>query len=226
MKRFTCILAAVLLAVLPAIAQAHQGDPNYRSEITTIRPSVDGLLFQTYNFDDGVRLQNVTGREVVVIGYDGEPYVRISADGLVEVNLNSPSYYLNEDRKAEVKVPDRADAKAAPEWKEVDDTGQYAWHDHRSHFMGEGLPPQVKDESTETKVFDYVIPLEVDGKPVKAKGTLTWVGNDSNIPVIPFVVLAIAVIAAIAFWVIRRRRNETDGADEEDTQEGSGRESW
>ncbi len=225
MKRFTGILVLALLVALPSFAQAHQGDPNYRSEITTISPSVDGLSFQTYNFDDGVRLQNDTGKEVVVIGYDGEPYVRISANGLVEVNLNSPSYYLNEDRKAEVTVPDRADAKAEPEWKEVDDTGQYAWHDHRSHFMGEGLPPQIKDESKETKVFDYVVPLEVDGKPVKAMGTLTWVGNDSSVPVIPFVILAIVVIAAIAFWAIRRR-NGTDETDEESTDGGPDRESW
>ncbi len=230
MKRFTGILAIALMAVLPSYAVAHQGDPNFRSEITSITPAslTDGLSFQTYNFDDGVRLQNDTGQEVVVIGYDGEPYVRISADGVVEVNLNSPSYYLNEDRYAEVKIPDRADAKAAPDWKEVDDTGQYAWHDHRSHFMGSGLPPQVNDESKETKVFDYVIPLEVAGQPVKASGTLTWVGNDSKVPVIPFVILGLAIVAAALFWVIRRRRvdEESEPAAAGPDEGARDRESW
>ena len=29
----------------------------------------------------------------------------------------------------------------------------------------EALPPQVEDESVRTKVFDYEIPIEVDGGP-------------------------------------------------------------
>ena len=81
--------------------------------------------------------------------------------------------------------------------------------------MGQGTPDQVTDESKETKVFDYVIPIKVDGEPARVEGTLTWVGNDSNVPVVPFVLLGLAIIAAAGFWIVRRRDRENDPDDEE-----------
>lgn len=228
MKRATGIFALLVLAVFPTMAGAHQGNPDYRSEITSIRPAAlgEGLEVSIVNFDDHVRLVNRTGKEVVIKGYDGEPYARIASDGAVYVNLNSPAYYLNEDRFADVEVPARADAKATPDWKKVDDNGIFEWHDHRSHYMGTGTPSQVTDESKETKVFDYTIPIEVGGEPARINGTLTWVGTGSKAPVIPFVILGLAIIAAIVFWLMRRRkRGDEDGPDEDvagdDAQDGS-----
>ena len=168
MKHFTgtiCAFLALAMIIAP-VSSAHQGNPNYRSEITSIGPEglTEGIALSVKNFDDGLELVNRSGRTVMVVGYDGEPYLRFSPDGTVEVNLNSPSYYLNEDRFADVEVPGRADPDVAPEWKQVDDTGVSYWHDHRSHYMGEGIPVQVTDESAETEVFDYRIPLMVDGQ--------------------------------------------------------------
>ena len=88
--------------------------------------------------------------------------------------------------------------------------------------MGEGLPPQVKDESVKTKVFDYRIPIEVEGRPARVSGTLTWVGSDSSVPVLPFVVLGIAIVGGGIFWVVRRRRLESGDANEN----GEPKESW
>lgn len=223
MKRLLGIIALLILAVAPTAATAHEGNANYRSEITSIQPQrlADGLTLETYNFDDGVRLSNETGKEVVVIGYQDEPYVRITADGLVQVNLNSPTFYLNEDRWADVEPPARADPEAEPEWETVDETGQYSWHDHRSHYMSEQTPPQVTDKSVETKVFDYGIPLRVDGEPVKAVGTLTWVGSDERFPIIPFIVLGIVAVGGLVFLLLRRRGN----GDDQDPSEGPGGES-
>ena len=228
MKRIPGLLALfffVAFAVVPAVANAHQGNSNYRSEINSIRPAslAEGLDVSVVNFDDHVRLVNETGEEVVILGYDGEPLARILTDGTVEENLNSPAYYLNQDRFADVEIPERADEKSAPDWKEVGGNGTYEWHDHRSHYMGEGLPPQVKDESVKTKVFDYAIPVEVGGKPARIEGTLTWVGSDSNVPVIPFVILGLAVAAAAGFWIVRRRRNGDPDPDRGDAAE---KEAW
>jgi hypothetical protein len=45
--------------------------------------------------------------------------------------------------------------------------------------------------------------------PAEASGTLTWVGSDSGVPVLPFVGLALLVVAAVAgALLIRRRRGE------------------
>lgn len=233
MKRLTAILALLMLFVAPSAAPAHQGNPNFRSEITSVRPEAlgEGLQIEVVNFDDNVRLANRGDKVVVIKGYDGEPYARISPDGTVDVNLNSPAYYLNQDRYADVKVPDRADAKAAPDWKQVGDDGEFSWHDHRSHYMSPSTPPQVKDESKETKVFDYKIPIEVGGSPATINGTLTWVGTGSKAPVIPFVILGLAIIAVVWFAIRRHRRpGDPDaesgrGPDEEETRREPG-EAW
>jgi len=220
MKSALGALFALMAVALPSAANAHEGNPNYRSEITSIEPAAlaDGLQATIQNFDDNVELVNRTGKEVVIKGYDGEPYVRIGADGLVEVNLNSPTYYLNEDRFADVEVPERADAKAEPAWEEVDDSGIYSWHDHRSHYMGLGTPSQVKDESKETKIFDYSIPITVGGKPAAMDGTLTWVGKQSGFPVMPFVALAaVIVLGALGISILRNRRRDDDEDDESGT---------
>ncbi len=210
MKRFTGTLCAVLAlaAVIAPVSSAHQGNPNFRSEITSINPAgmAEGIALTVKNFDDGLELVNRSGKVVLVMGYDGEPYLRFSPDGTVEVNLNSPSYYLNEDRFADVAIPDRADPGAPPEWKQIDDTGVSYWHDHRSHYMGEGIPVQVTDESVETKVFDYRIPMMIDGELVNAKGTLTWVGSDDGVPIAPFAGLALLIVAGGTWLLLRRRR--------------------
>lgn len=226
MKKFTGRLALLtMLALLFAqTAAAHQGNPDYRSEILAIAPerASAGIEAEVQNFDDGVILRNDSGKSVLVKGYDGEPYVRISPDGLVEVNLNSPSFYLNQDRFAEVEIPARADPDRAPDWKEVDRSGQFAWHDHRSHYMGRGVPPQVADESVRTKVFDYSIPISVNGAPAHMRGTLDWVGSDSGFPLTPFIAVGLLALFGVGWLLVRRGRKGRDGPDGPHGPEGAG----
>lgn len=215
-------LLAVTIGValsLATPAYAHQGNSDFRSIVNSITPGqlAEGLDAEVVNFDDHVVLENRSGKDVEILGYDNEPYARILADGTVEVNLNSPTHYLNEDRYADVALPERADADSPPAWEEEATDGRFEWHDHRSHYMSEGTPPQVKDESERTKIFDYTVPLRVDGKPVKINGTLFWHGRDNSVPVLPFVLLGIVVAAGAGFLLIRRRRAGTD-ADPPETE--------
>jgi hypothetical protein len=205
------VLAGALVAPAVAVptAAAHEGNPNFRSEV---RPRVDGLSARIQNFDDNIELRNDTGETLVVEGYRGEPYVRIRADGSVQVNRRSPTHYLNEDRFAEgVTVPESADPKAHPVWQTVDRTGRYSFHDHRVHWMGKQLPPQVEDEQQRTKVFDWRVPVEVGGRPAAIAGSLTWIGRPSDdFPIAAAVSLgaAIAVGGVLVVLVRRRRRGE------------------
>jgi len=211
------LLRAFALGLLLAIpfagqASAHQGNPDYRSEVNGIDPAVPGLSAEVLNYDADMLLTNDSDKTVVVEGYEGEPYLRFSPDGTVEANVNSPAYYLNTDRYGTTPVPDNADPKAEPDWKIVGGTGEFQWHDHRSHYMSTATPPQVTDPGTKTKIFDYKIPLTVDGKPAAINGTLFWVGT-SSFPVLPFVGLAILALASVILVVVvRRRRARADAA--------------
>jgi MYXO-CTERM domain-containing protein len=208
--------ALIALAATPAThAYAHEGDPRFRSELSGIEPRAEGLEVEVLNYDDSLELRNRSGEDVLVRGYDDEPYVRILADGTVQVNTRSPAYYLNDDRYAEVDVPPEADAAAPPQWKTLDTSGIYAWHDHRIHYMSEGTPPQVRDEGERTDVFDYSVPIEVGGRAAAVTGTLVWVGEDDGAPVWPFIALGAAALALVALVAVRRRRGrpEVDSAE-------------
>ena len=62
--------------------------------------------------------------QVVVIGYQDEPYLRVGADGTVQVNDRSPARWLNEKRLADVPVPPSADPTAPPAWRTIGHGGE------------------------------------------------------------------------------------------------------
>ncbi len=218
MLRHLCV-AATALAALCALAPpalAHEGNPNYRSEVRAISPSVEGLDAEVLNFDDRIELRNDSGETVVVEGYRGEPYLRFEPDGTVLVNQRSPTTYLNEDRFAQVEVPDTADPKAAPEWQTVARNGRYDWHDHRIHWMSSTPPERVRDdESARVKVFDWKLPLTAGGVAATISGSLTWVGKDGGgFPVAAAVSLLAVLLAGVALVAVVRRRRRTGGPRE------------
>jgi hypothetical protein len=200
---------AVLCVAAPA-ALAHEGNPNYRSEVTAIAPALPGLEARVLNYDDAIELAYDGEEPLVVEGYRGEPYLRFNPDGLVEVNRHSPAAYLNEDRFANVELPDRADHRARPSWATVAENGRYDWHDHRIHWMGEGtLPSQIDDEGERTRVFDWDIPMAAGGRQVEVRGTLTWLGKEENgFPVAAGLTLGGALVGgALVVVLVRRRRS-------------------
>ncbi|HEY6729520.1 MAG TPA: LPXTG cell wall anchor domain-containing protein [Solirubrobacterales bacterium] len=194
----------------------HEGNPDYRSEIEAVRPSVPGVSFEVLNYDADMELVDQGGHEIVIYGYEGEPFARILRDGTVQKNQRSPSTYLNVDRYAEVPVPKSADPEAPPVWETVDKSGTLRWHDHRMHYMAKGTPPQVKDEGKQTKVFDYEIPLRIDGQQGAVAGTLFWVGP-ADTSKAPFLIAGLAIVLLGGGAVLlarRRRRSEDEGSKE------------
>jgi hypothetical protein len=201
--------ALAALCVAAPIASAHEGNPNYRSEVREVAPAVPGLDARVLNHDDRIELVYGGDDTLVVEGYRDEPYLRFGPDGRVEVNRRSPATYLNEDRYAKVDVPARADHEAPPLWEPVAENGRYDWHDHRIHWMGgEGtLPPQIDDKAERTEVFDWRIPIAAAGRPATVRGTLTWLGQDEGgFPVAAGLSLGGALIAGALLVVFVRRR--------------------
>lgn len=121
-------VTAGLLVVLAAPALAHGGGgsdaTNFRSAVLRVigedtgdaerTPAADvpGLSWRVLAGDALLAVDNRTGREVAVPGYEGEPYLRIGPDGVFE-NRNSPATYQNNDRYAQSTVPTHASADAA-----------------------------------------------------------------------------------------------------------------
>jgi hypothetical protein len=216
MRVLAAVLAAgALLAAAPA-GLAHQGSPNYLSQVDRIAPRTEGVDVTVLDRDDRLLLRNNSGKAVVVQGYSGEPYARVDADGAVWVNTDSQAYYLNQERDGQVDLPPGVDSKGAPQWKQISKTGRLEWHDHRIHWMGKGDPEAVKDKSVRTKVFDWKVPIQVDGRSGVIAGTLFWTPTPSAaLPLAAIFAFAVfAIVVCTVVFIVRRRRAVPAAASE------------
>lgn len=216
MRRLLAVALGAAVVLPGAPAHAHEGDPDFRSDVTSVTPKRDGLTVEVLNRDDRLLLTNRTGETVLVEGYRaGEPYARVLPDGSVQVNRDSPAAYLNDERDGDVPVPDGVDGRGRPRWETVSGSGRFEFHDHRMHWMGEGVPPAVTDESRTQKVFDWEVPIRVGDRPGRITGELWWTPQDDDgPPLAALVALAVLLAGGLgAVVVVRRRRARRDDAD-------------
>jgi hypothetical protein len=191
--------------LLPAAAWAHAGNPNFRSDIRRLTPDLSGVKVEVLNYDDRLLLTNKSNQQVLVEGYEKEPYLRFDPNGLVVVNKRSPSYYLNQDRFGKSDVPPEATKNAEPLWQTVSKSGRYEWHDHRIHWMSKQLPPQVKNKDKPAKILNWVVPMKIGHQDARLTGTLRWDPTNSSAPTAAFVALGGIAIASVLLILASRR---------------------
>jgi hypothetical protein len=225
-----CLLLALLATMWPGTAAFAHGpslpdSTYYRSTITAIEPSIPGLVLAVTKAGESVTLTNHTGKTVVVIGYTGEDYLRITPTG-VDENIASLSSSLNGSLIIEGLPQEKEQAnQQRPKWRHVSDQPTFTWHDHRIHWMAQQRPPVVAaDPHHAHKVFAWKIPLTVNGEPVTVKGELDWKGIQ-GLSTFVIVLIALAsttgVAMAVAIAVTMRKeylatRAQADPADVRD----------
>jgi hypothetical protein len=195
------VVATVALVALVRADPAAADPPvptDYRSRVDAIEPAAAGVGAEVVGGDAFLELTVDRSHEVVVTGYQGEPYLRFRPDGTVQRNRRSPATYVNDSRDAVAQVPASADPEADPDWETVADGGAYAWHDHRIHWMGSERPDGAEPGEW-TK--PWTVDIEVDGTPTRINGTLALVDGVNPLPW-----LALGLAAAAAVVIAGRRR--------------------
>ncbi len=180
----------------PTIAFADAAGPtDYRSEIVEVTPAeAAGVIDVAIEGGDAfVSIDVAPGHEVVVFGYDDEPYLRIDEAGVVFENRRSFATYYNEDRYGDVDIPDVVDNDAAAEWARIAGDGSWAWHDHRAHWMGTEPPIGLEPgDSLPTQV----VPMSVDGTPVEIEVSTTLIAPPSRWPALFGLMMGLAIVLA------------------------------
>lgn len=155
-----------------------------------------------------VSLTVPSGRTLVVLGEEGEPMVRVGADG-PEGNLASPTWLLTAaSRGTTPNGPVGADV--VPRWESLGGGSTLTWLEPRARYP-DSLPPKAVLDSGETEVVvRWELPVDLDGERASLSGTTSWVPQSGDEPRPDFggAPIAIAVgVASAAFTAILLLRN-------------------
>ena len=196
----TLVVGMVVATASPAGAHGLGGliPSNYETVLQSVSPHIDGVSVHVTDLGTKVEVTNDGAQELVVLGYAGEPYLRIGPHGVFE-NTRSPATYLNRSTTISGAPPKRADPEAPPVWRQVSTGTTARWHDHRAHFMGKDDPPEVARDRDRRRVVDHwKIPMRVGDATVVARGEIVYVPPPSPWPWVVGAVLLAALLFVLA----------------------------
>ena len=170
---------------IPIRYGVEQGEIQGRFEYRPSLGSYRALLKSPENLADGVKVQVVTSRTVpamylenlsptpvVVLGKEGEPFVRIGPKA--EVNLTSPSYV--EMLQAQGLTPTLpADPAAPPTWQEKQSTPRWSWLEFRARPPEQEPKAEIARRDTTTTVDTWKVPVLIGDKRTDVVGITEFV---------------------------------------------------
>jgi hypothetical protein len=207
----TAVLATLLA---PAAGAATPGDPSpdaryYVSAVTGIEPATTGLEVVVHGGGETITLTNRTGKTVVVVGYSGEDYLRITGSA-VDENANSLTALLNRTRgRGEVPEKFSSKNKLPVRWQRVNTTNTITWQDFRTRWGAEQRPPIVAQQPhSRHQVFAWAIQLKVGNQPALVRGDVTWTGvpGSDRSPLLAIIAGAVLVLALLGLFIALRSR--------------------
>ena len=164
MRTLACTAAAAALLLAAPVALAHEGNPNYRSVVSTVTPDVPGdrrLGAQLRRPPAAAQHQRQGRRDPRL------PDRRSRTRGCWPTGPSRSTRTprpTTSTRTGSARPRCRRTCRREPEWKQVSRSSRFEWHDHRAHWMGKGDPPGLKDKDVRTKIDDWDVPIEVDGQ--------------------------------------------------------------
>ncbi|HSL08617.1 MAG TPA: hypothetical protein VK887_11695 [Pseudonocardiaceae bacterium] len=184
----TAILTCLFALINPVPAAAHivgtGGSPtNYRTTVTAIQPAVPTVAVTVGLGGQWVRVTNQGAAEIVILGYRGEPFLRLSQN---QVQVNELSSTAAETGQAP-GTPPSADPATGPRWVQLREEDSATWTDAR-------IDPESAGASG-----SWELPLVVDGQQVTVLGTWELIPPPSPWPWVAALGLLAAVVAAIGW---------------------------
>lgn len=173
-------IGVCVTAGIPSPAWSHgvsgAKSSNYLVDNVRVEPANDNVDVRTIEAGNRLQLTVKGDSEVVVFGYSGEPYLRISARG-TEVNAMSPAVQLNELPGPWEDIAVLSKPTGDVQWVMVDSDTTTEWKDHRARWGFSGLPPAVEanPEDEHLVIPNWEVPIEVSGQPASIEGSLSWV---------------------------------------------------
>jgi len=181
------------MLLAPASASAHGPlNPVASDYVATIGRVPASLQAKVVDGDLRMWLQSPPDLTVVLLDYNGAPYLRFSSQG-VQANSNSSMYYLNQTPPS---IPPTNLTRRTPvHWELVTSGHQYEWHDGRLHALAAiAVTPSTR------YVGRWQIPLVINGRLTSMSGSVFHRSAPSLLWFWPIIVLIACVLAG---WRLR-----------------------
>lgn len=186
----------------------------FETTLDTVPAGLSALLGQGYV--PSLSLQAGGGRQVVVLGREGEPYVRFGPGG-AEVNRDSLTHREDLFTRGRLLGTDEAGWAPLP-------SATLTWADVRLRYPSEDPPDELAAAQSPVDLARWEIPVLVDGERLALAGSIRWVPNGRTIGegspwtlvVLGGVVLLVAGGAAL---MLRNRRLAAAHAQAEEPEE-------
>jgi hypothetical protein len=120
-------------------------------------------------------LTNRGAEPVVVLGREGEPFLRVGPGG-TEVNRHSSTWADNartQDQDIAVAAA-IVDANAMPDWTALTGAQSYSWLEFRGLYERDRPPRRVLDADKTTVLRAWTVPVEQSGRRVELRGETVW----------------------------------------------------
>jgi hypothetical protein len=218
-KRVAAAAAALVFAAPAAAHGPTATQAGYVSNVNAVLPNVLGLSANVVGGDVWLRVSNYSGKRIVILGYQGEPYLRFEESSVYE-NARSPAAYMNRFRGLHAGLPAGASPIAAPRWRKVADGASYRWRDHRIYWVRTDPPPGVKAHPDRIqRIFAWRVPGRADGRRFAITGILGYApalkqgggGREWTLPALAGWG-SLAVLVSGGLWVAHRRERRATRA--------------
>jgi hypothetical protein len=200
------VVAGALAAIAtPASAHTISGPrpSNYRTRLVSLTPDVPGISMKVDDLGSELEVTNHTSTDLIVMGPEGEQFLRVGPSGVYE-NLLSPATYRSRTRSGQTVVPpEAADANPTdpPKWQKVSSGQTARWHEHRAHWMGAQPPPPVMQHPDQFfHIGDWRITMLHGPTRIIAAGTIDWVPGPSGLAWWPLAIVLFAIGLLAGVW--------------------------
>lgn len=174
-------------------------------------PEVDGVSVQLLEGGTaGLFLTAAADREVVVLGREGEPFLRF-VDGMVEANTQSPSWY---DSGRATRLADDApplDPSVTPDWQAVSSSPRFGWLESRSLYGRGTVDEDLNRSAVSQDLVDWEVPLLVDGERYSVTGVTRFevfpaFADEAPTGLALWVPIGLGIAGIVVIAVVLRRR--------------------
>ena len=201
---FVALVLVVLFGwAAPASAHGLSGPQptNYVTRITALTPHVAAVSVRVIDLGNRIELRNASRHVVTVLGYQGEPYLRLGPQGVWR-NQRSPATFLNRTTLLTAPAPPSYSASAPPDWRQISSGTVVRWHDHRTHWMAPSAPAVVQhDPGRRHVVLRWSLALRIDARPAILTGEVVWVPGPA-----PWPWAGLALLVAVSVALVTRIR--------------------